>query len=328
MRALRTFGRIFKNFMIIFSFIVNIVLIVVVIGLVLFIFDIKNNIVTPLVTGLHSSFVGLDEATIDWTIPVRESIPVQFDLPLNQQTTVVLTDSVPLSVAATITLPGVGQLNNAQVFLNLPAGLELPVQLTMNVPVDQSLDVALDVRAVIPLSQTQLHDPVANLRLVFEPIVRALYNLPNDFGSAGQMISDLFSGRPVDLLAENEYSRDPWRGYSITAGVGYRNNEPVPEENQPIQTGLVLEGGIPALDEQLRPDVYEQGGPDAVNDQAEAEIPAGVPVYTFDGSYSEYIQPEQPTPIPVNPEPDNPDVVASREPPGDLGILPTPAPSG
>jgi len=314
--------------MIIFSFIVNIVLIVVVIGLVLFIFDIKNNIVTPLVTGLHSSFVGLDEATIDWTIPVRETIPVQFDLPLNQQTTVVLTDSVPLSVSATITLPGVGQLNNAQVFLSLPAGLELPVQLTMTVPVDQSLDVALDVRAVIPLNQTQLHDPVANLRLVFEPIVRALYNLPNDFGSAGQMISDVFSGRPVDLLAENDYSRDPWRGYSITAGVGYRNNEPVPQENQPIQTDIVLEGGIPALDEQLRPDIYEQGGPEVVNDQAEQEIPAGVPVYTFDGSYGEYTQPEQSTPVPVNPDPDNPDVVVSPAPPDDLGILPTPVPSG
>lgn len=323
MRALRLFGRIFRNFMIIFSFIVNLVLIVVVIGLVLLIFDIKNNVVTPLVTGLHSSFVGLDEATIDWTIPVRETIPVQFDLPLNQQTTVVLTDSVPLAVSATITLPGVGQLNNAQVFLSLPAGLELPVQLTMNVPVDQQLDVALDVRAVIPLSQTQLHDPVANLRLVFEPIVRALYNLPDDFGSAGQLVSDVLAGRSVNLLAENEYSLDPWRGFSITAGVGYRNNEPVPPANQPIQTGMVLQGGIPALDEQLRPDIYEQGGPDAVNDRAEQSIPAGVPIYTFDGSYGEYTQPSQPTPIP-----DNPDVVASPEPPDDLGILPTPAPSG
>ena len=84
MRALRKFGRFFKNFMIIFSFIVNVVLIVVVLGLVLFIFDIKNNVVTPLITGLHSSFVGLDEATIDWTIPVRDTVPVRFDLPLNQ----------------------------------------------------------------------------------------------------------------------------------------------------------------------------------------------------------------------------------------------------
>src|SRR3954471_8653773 len=124
MRALRAFGRFFKNFMIIFSFIVNIVLIVVVVALVVFIFDIKDNIVTPLVTGLHSSFVGLDESTIDWTIPVRDTIRVKFDLPLSQATTVTLTTSVPLNVSATITLPGVGHLNNAQVYLNLPAGLE------------------------------------------------------------------------------------------------------------------------------------------------------------------------------------------------------------
>ena len=56
MRALRAFGRFFKNFMIIFSFIVNIVLIVVVLALVLFIFDIKDNVVTPLVDRAAQQF--------------------------------------------------------------------------------------------------------------------------------------------------------------------------------------------------------------------------------------------------------------------------------
>lgn len=315
MRALRKFGRFFKNFMIVFSFIVNVVLIVVVLGLVLFIFDIKNNVVTPLITGLHSSFVGLDEATIDWTIPVRDTVPVRFDLPLNQQTVVTLTEPVPLAVAATITLPGVGQLNNAQVFLNLPQGLELPVQLNLTVPVDQQLDVALDVRAVIPLSQTQLHDPVANLRLVFEPIVRALYNLPDDFGAAGQLIGDMLTGRSVDLMAESDYSRDPWRGYSLTAGLNYDMNEPVPPENRPVQTGIVLQGGIRALDELLRPEIYAEGGPDAVNERAVQNLPPEVAVRNYDGSYGDLPEPPDVTVI----EPTTPE---------DLGILPTPSASG
>ncbi|MEP7290486.1 MAG: hypothetical protein ABI835_01830 [Chloroflexota bacterium] len=309
MRALRKFGRFFKNFMIIFSFIVNVVLIVVVLGLVLMIFDIKNNVVTPLVAGLHSSFVGLNDATIDWTIPVRETIPVRFDLPLNQTTIVTLTDAVPLSVAATITLPGVGQLNNAQVYLNLPAGLELPVQLNLTVPVDQQLPVSLDVRAVIPLSETQLHDPVDNLRLVFEPIARALYNLPDDFGGAGQMVGDLLAGRSVNLLAENDYSRNPWGGYSITAGLGYQANEPFPLANRPAETGLVVQGGIPGLDEQMRPEVYAEGGPDAVNERARQAISPDIPAYNYDGSYGEQTRVEVP--------PDG------EAPPADLGILPS-----
>ena len=314
MRALRAFGRFFKNFMIIFSFIVNVVLIVVVLGLVLFIFDIKDNIVTPLVTGLHSSFVGLDESTIDWTIPVRSTIPVKFDLPLNQQTTVTLTHSVPLNVSATITLPGVGQLNNAQVYLNLPAGLELPVQLNLTVPVDQQLPVSLDVRAVIPLNQTQIHDPVNNLRLVFEPIIRALYNLPNNFGDAGKMASALMTGQHIDLLAENAYSRNPWPGFSRTAGLDYPlANEPVPPADRPVDTGIVQQGGIPALDQQLRPDLYQNGSdPNTVNAQAEQALAQDVPSYNFNGSYGAQSASDV--------------QMGTSEAPNDLGILPTPTP--
>lgn len=288
MRTVKTIGNIIKNFMILFSFIVNLVLIIVVVVLVLTIFDLKNNIVTPLLAGLHSSFVGLDESTIDWTIPVRDSIPVVLDIPLQTETVVTLTEPVPLSVTANITLPGVGVLNNATVNLTLPQGLPLPVQLDLNVPVNQALDVEMDVRAVIPISQTQLHDPISNLRLTFEPIVRALYNLPNNYGEAGQMVSDALSGNAPDLLAENDYSRDPWLGYSRTAGVGYTlGGEPVPISSQPLQTGIVPTGGIPALDEQLRPGLYARGGPEAVNQQAINTMQAlAISSYYYDGSYS------------------------------------------
>lgn len=289
MRALKAVGAFLRNFFILFSFIVNLILVVVIIALVLTIFEIKNNIVTPLVTGLHSSFVGLDEATIDWTIPVRDEIPIQLDIPLQTDTTVVLTQPVPLSVAATITLPGVGVLNNAQVYLNLPQGLALPVRLDLNVPVDEQLAIALDVRAIIPISETQLHDPVENLRLTFEPIVRALYNLPNDFPGSFALAGSAFTGEQIDLLADNVYSRDPWPGFSETAGVGYTlGSEPVPIANQPLETGLVPVGGIPLLDEAIRPDVYEQDGPQAVNERAAQNLQAlGIESAHYDGSYAE-----------------------------------------
>ncbi|MCZ2099626.1 MAG: hypothetical protein LC121_25850 [Anaerolineae bacterium] len=89
---------------------------------------------------------------------MRDTIPVRFDLPLNQSTTVTLTESVPLSVGATIVLPGVGQLNNAQVFLNLPAGLELPVQLDLTVPVTSDRR-GVDARVA---SADAAHDPFNN----------------------------------------------------------------------------------------------------------------------------------------------------------------------
>src|SRR5436190_2036294 len=177
---MRTFGKWLWRFMVIFSFIVNIILVIVLLVLGLFIFDIKNQIAQPLVTGLHQTAVGLDNATIDWTIPVRDSIRLNLTIPLETRTTVVLAASVPLQVDASIVLNG--QSIPVDVSLSLPQGTALDVYLDLDVPVQQSVPVSLDVRAVIPVNQTQLHDPINNLGLLFEPLAIGLTNLPNNFG--------------------------------------------------------------------------------------------------------------------------------------------------
>ncbi len=291
MRIIRGLGKWFWRFMIVFSFVVNIILVVVLLALGILIFDIRDNIATPLVAGLHSSFVGLDSATIDWTIPVRDRIPVRLNIPLQTNTTVTLTEPVPLNVTALIDLPGINAYGvNATVNLTLPEGLELPVSLDLNVPVDEELDIALDVRAVIPLEETQLHDVAENLRLLFEPLAYALTSpaLPDNLGEVVPFVMDILDGSPPNLLdtTENAYAQQPWPGYSITAGLGYDLfNEPVPPEHQRVETGIVPIGGIPALDEQLRPDIYAQfGSPQAANDAARAQLEAlGIPPGYYNG---------------------------------------------
>lgn len=288
MRMLRGVGRFIWRFMVIFSFIVNIVLVIVLLVLGVLIFEIKNQVAQPLVTGLHSSFVGLDQATIDWTIPVRDSIPVVLDIPLETETVVTLVEPVPLQVGASIDLPGLNAANvPATVRLQLPVGLELPVALDLDVAVDQPLDVALDVRAVIPLQETQLHDVAENLRLLFEPLALGLTNLPSNFGETPGFVGDLLGGN-VNLLAANEYSAQPWPGFSQTAGFGYDLYvEPVPQTNIPLETGIVPIGGIPALDAQLRPELYtdDVDGPEEVNQLARTQLQAnGVGEIYYNGT--------------------------------------------
>ena len=329
MRVLKALGRLIWRFMIVFSFIVNVVLVIVLVALGIFIFDIKNNVAGPLVGGLHSTAVGLNDATIDWTIPVRDNIPVQLNIPLQTNTIVVLTDPVPLQVSARIDLPGINAYNvAANVNLTLPQGLQLPVALNLNVPVDERLDVSLDVRAVIPISETQLTDPIETLGLLFEPLAIGLHNLPSDFNEAGSLVSKILAGEPINLLAVdgsggiNSQPYEAWQGYSRTAGLNYTLfSEPFPPDNVPLRTGLVPPGGIPALDEQIRPDLYASGGPLQVNQQAiQAMNTRQIAPVFFDGTMGQQIRlllglsgmpPEQP-PAPS-------DTVDAPAPEGDPG---------
>jgi hypothetical protein len=298
MRLLKGIGRWLWRFMVIFSFIVNLVLVVVLIGAAILIYDIKNNIAQPLVGGLHSTAIGLQNATIDWTIPVRDNIPVVLNIPLKTDTTVILTAPVPLQVNATIDLPGINAYGvSANVNLTLPQGLQLPVALDLMVPVNERLDVALDVRAVIPLAETQLADPINQLGLLFEPLALGLHNLPNDWNGGIQMITKVLNGEPINLLATdgtggiNSQAYQAWAGYSQTAGLNYTLlNQPVPSESLPRETGIVPAGGIPLLDSMLpsRSDLYADGGTPQTNNQASREAleNQGIPPIYYDGSYS------------------------------------------
>ncbi len=272
---LRGLGKLIWRFMVIFSFIVNLVLIIVLLVLGILIFEIKNNVADPLVQGLHRTAVGLDKATIDWTIPVRDSLSIDLDVPINSQTIqstvseyngqpvapiagetlVTLTRDVPLVINnAFIQSPDL-TLRNAQVNITLPAGTSLPVSLDLELGLQTDIPVALDVRAVIPIQETQLTDPINTLKLLFEPLAIGLHNLPSDFNEAGGMIQRILDGQPIDLLkvdgtgGVNDQPYVDWYGYSVTAGENYPlANSAVPPQNVPTTTNIVPLGGIPALD--------------------------------------------------------------------------------
>src|SRR4030042_2959052 len=78
----------FKNVAILLSFIVNFVLIVVLLIVLSLAFQIKDGIAQPLINGLHSSFVGLDQAHIITSINVKDTI--------NVRDTIIVNDTIPV----------------------------------------------------------------------------------------------------------------------------------------------------------------------------------------------------------------------------------------
>ena len=122
------------------------------------------------VRGLYDNFVKMDEAHIKTTIPVSAQIPVQFDLELNTQTEVVLSQDTPINQARVTLSTGGLNITNAPANIILPAGTRLPVVLNLTVPVDKQVPVNLVVPVDIALNQTDLHEPFVGLQSVVQPL--------------------------------------------------------------------------------------------------------------------------------------------------------------
>jgi hypothetical protein len=122
-----------------------------------------------LLGGLYTNFEKMDRAHITRTVPVETMIPVKFDLLLNQQTNVVLSQDVTINNALVTVKTGGMNITNALTTIVLPQGATLPIFLNLTVPVDKMVPVSLKVEVDIPLDETQLHEPFSGLQDVVKP---------------------------------------------------------------------------------------------------------------------------------------------------------------
>ena len=130
---------------------------------------INEKVVVNLLQGLYDNFQKMDEAHIKTDIVVEDTIPVQFDLQLNQPTVVTLTEAVTI-YGAYVEI-NTGALNiSAPATVVLPEGLDLPILLNLTVPVNTTIPVKLNVAVDIPLEETDLHEPFVGLQDVVQPL--------------------------------------------------------------------------------------------------------------------------------------------------------------
>jgi len=122
-----------------------------------------------LLGGLYTNFEKMDRAHIIKTVPVQTTIPVKFDLPINHQTNVILSQDVTIDNALVTVRTGGLNITRALTTIVLPQGTNLPIVLNLTVPVETTVPVSLNVEVDIPLSETQLHEPFVGLRQVVEP---------------------------------------------------------------------------------------------------------------------------------------------------------------
>jgi len=158
-----------------FSLIVNLILVGLVLVLALQIRNLKmtvnslNDLGNNVLGGLYGNFVKMDEASINTTIAVDAQIPLNFNLPVSQNTTVVLTSNVNIPNAHVVINTG-GLAINSLASVTLPAGTNLPIALNMSIPVQSTIPISLQVPVSIPLNQTDLHTPFTGLQTTIRPL--------------------------------------------------------------------------------------------------------------------------------------------------------------
>lgn len=175
---IKRFWAAFKDIAIIFSFIVNLVLVIVLLVLLTLLLPIKNSIVMPLLNNLDTAFAHLGEAHIQDSIAINQQVPIDFTLPVQANTVVVLTQDVQLNdVPTSFDLGPFGKIRG-NVSLTLPRGLPLPVNLNLQVPVQQEITVAFDQPIDIHLGSKGLGPVVGELRGVVRPYIEFMETLP------------------------------------------------------------------------------------------------------------------------------------------------------
>jgi len=164
------------------SLIFNVILVIVLLVVANQFFAIKDKLNDELLGGLYQNFVLMDTAHIRTTIPVTTEVNAKFDLPLQTNTTVVLSQDTYINNAIINLNTGGLLITNAPADIVLPAGTELPITLDLSVPVDQKIPVSLDVTVDIPVQDTELHQPLTGLQNVVSPYYLWIQSLPGSWG--------------------------------------------------------------------------------------------------------------------------------------------------
>lgn len=165
------------------SIVVNLFLICIVIVLFPQIFTIKSTLEKGLVNPLVDNINQMDVSLIQTTVNLDTNVPAKFDLQVDMDTTVRLTQDTAVDNANVDINNGAFTLN-APADIILPSGTNLPIHLTLSIPVDQKIPITLVVPVNIPLNQTGLHTPLVNLRDAINPFQELLRKIPGSWEEA------------------------------------------------------------------------------------------------------------------------------------------------
>lgn len=116
-------------------------------------------------------------AQIETTIEIHDELPVSFDLPLQRDTLVTLTQPTRIE-DTTLSIRSATLSIDAPAAITLPVGAELPITLDLSVPVTATVPVDLTVPITVPLAGSALGDSIASMQGLVDPLQQIVAETP------------------------------------------------------------------------------------------------------------------------------------------------------
>ncbi len=174
----------------IFSLLVNIILIGLLVSFGHHFFELKAIVSDGLVTEASNSLAMMDQAHIVINVPVettvrlQDNLPVVFDVPINQDTQIVLSEAATIN-GARIYLNNTAVTTDLTLPANTPlqANFDTTIPISTSVPVDITVPVSLQVPIDIAIDKTDLHQSIVGLQEALAPYKTTLgtnFNSPQE----------------------------------------------------------------------------------------------------------------------------------------------------
>jgi hypothetical protein len=152
----------------ILSLIVNVLFLLFIFAVGRRLFLLKTDVAEPLLENVSAFVNQVEGTTIQTDVKVTGQVPVVFDLPLQQTTTVTLSEDTRID-GASLSIRSATLSIDAPASMTVPAGSQLPVTIDLIVPVNTTVPVELTVPVTLSLADSKISPSFEALQKLVEP---------------------------------------------------------------------------------------------------------------------------------------------------------------
>ncbi|MGD1993158.1 MAG: hypothetical protein PVI59_08200 [Anaerolineae bacterium] len=129
------------------------------------------------VTEARSALAGITDQTIETSIPIHQTFPIDADVPLEQEFVIPVQTTLPISVTVDVPvqLPLLGTYEmTVPVDTSVPIDLQVVIPISQTVPVETSVTLDMEVPIRLTLDQLGLDDLLQDVDQRLEQVERQL----------------------------------------------------------------------------------------------------------------------------------------------------------